>query len=58
VTPDRNGYVVSPDPASLAYALAELTDDRARAERLGEAGFERAKVMSWQAAVNALVLQR
>jgi glycosyltransferase involved in cell wall biosynthesis len=58
VVPDRNGYVVSPDPASVARALAELTDDRSRAQRMGEAGLERAKVMTWQAAVHALVLER
>jgi glycosyltransferase involved in cell wall biosynthesis len=58
VAPTRNGYVVKPDPASLAHALAELTDDRSLAQRLGEAGLERSKVMTWQAAVDALVIER
>jgi len=56
VEDDRNGVLCDPTPASLAIALARLSDDRVLAERLGAAGAARAATMTWDAAVSRLLL--
>ena len=50
-----NGKVCAPRPESLAVALRELMDDRAAAERLGEAGLNLVSEMTWSRAVNRLL---
>ncbi len=50
-----NGWVTAPDPAAIGDALARLERDRARAVRLGEAGYERARRITWAGVVEKLV---
>jgi glycosyltransferase involved in cell wall biosynthesis len=50
-----NGLVAEPDPDALAAAVSRLADDRALARRLGEAGFERASLITWDGVVERLV---
>jgi glycosyltransferase involved in cell wall biosynthesis len=52
----QNGLVVDPSPEALAVALAAVSDDRALAVRLGEAGAQQVGRMSWEGAVKQLVL--
>ena len=49
------GSVCPPHPEALASAIDELASDRARASRLGAAGFERARAITWDGAIDALV---
>ncbi len=51
-----NGFVCDPTPASIAGALRRLADDRALAERLGEAGARRADEINWPATIQQLLL--
>jgi glycosyltransferase involved in cell wall biosynthesis len=55
VVDGENGCVTAPDPAALADAIAGLARDRARAGRLGEAGFERARQITWSDTIARLV---
>ncbi|HUM01502.1 MAG TPA: glycosyltransferase family 4 protein [Thermoanaerobaculia bacterium] len=55
VTDGETGRVTPPDGAALGEATAALLADGAAARRLGEAGFERARTISWSAAVRALL---
>jgi glycosyltransferase involved in cell wall biosynthesis len=50
-----NGFVCDPDPASVAGAFSRLSDDRARARTLGEAGYERARLVTWDGVIERLV---
>jgi glycosyltransferase involved in cell wall biosynthesis len=50
-----NGRVVAPDPEALGEAVAGLAADRARAARMGEAGYERARQVTWAGVIDALV---
>ena len=52
---EGSGLVVDPSPTALAAAMRSLVDDAPKAERLGEAGRQLAREMSWQAAVRRLV---
>ena len=49
------GAVCPPSSRAVAAALDELASDRARAARLGEAGFERVRTITWESVVEALV---
>ena len=51
-----NGLVVDPDAASLAAAMARLMDDARFAERLGAGGLERAASITWDGALERLLL--
>lgn len=53
---DAGGYVVDPDADALADAFDALFADRAAAARVGDAGFERLRVLdlSWTKVVEAL----
>ncbi len=51
----ENGFISEPAPAELAAAIATLDADRARAAALGDAGFERARLITWDGVVEALV---
>jgi glycosyltransferase involved in cell wall biosynthesis len=50
-----NGYVCEPLPEALAEALNRLAADRSRAARLGLAGYERARLITWDGVIEALV---
>jgi glycosyltransferase involved in cell wall biosynthesis len=50
-----NGFVCEPDPAALADAFAGLDADRGRARALGDAGFERARLVTWDGVIEKLV---
>ncbi|MFO7300891.1 MAG: glycosyltransferase family 4 protein [Acidobacteriota bacterium] len=50
-----NGRVTEPQPEALGAALADLHGDRTRAARLGEAGYELARRITWSAAIERLV---
>jgi glycosyltransferase involved in cell wall biosynthesis len=50
-----NGLIAEPSAESLAAAIARLAGDRALARRLGDAGFERASLISWDGVVERLV---
>jgi len=50
-----NGLVSAPDPEALAGAFADLAARRDRAASLGEAGFERARTVTWAGVVEKLV---
>ncbi|HXW03703.1 MAG TPA: glycosyltransferase [Vicinamibacterales bacterium] len=54
VTDEVDGFVCDPAPAALALALRRLAEDRALAERMGQAARSRAKAWSWPAAVDQL----
>jgi len=56
VVDDETGLVCDPTPASLATALARVTDDRGLAERLGARAAARAAAMTWAAAVKRLLI--
>jgi len=50
-----NGTVSTPEPSAIADAISKLAADRAKAARLGEAGYARAKQISWDGVVERLV---
>jgi glycosyltransferase involved in cell wall biosynthesis len=50
-----NGTVCMPEPSAIADAISKLAADRANAARLGEAGYARAKQISWDGVVERLV---
>jgi glycosyltransferase involved in cell wall biosynthesis len=50
-----NGEVVEPTAEALASAINRLAADRARTARLGDAGFERARTVTWDGVVERLV---
>jgi glycosyltransferase involved in cell wall biosynthesis len=50
-----NGWVVPPEPAAIGEAIARLDADRSRARRLGEAGCERARQITWTGVIETLV---
>jgi glycosyltransferase involved in cell wall biosynthesis len=50
-----NGLVAEPSAEALAAAIARLAADRALAKRLGDAGYERAKLITWDGVVERLV---
>ena len=50
-----NGIVAEPTAESIAASIARLAGDRALARRLGDAGFERAKLITWDGVVERLV---
>jgi glycosyltransferase involved in cell wall biosynthesis len=50
-----NGIVAEPTAEAIATAIARLVGDHAFARRLGDAGFERAKLITWAGVVERLV---
>ena len=56
VKDDDTGVVCEPTPASVAIALARLSDDRALAERLGANGAARVAAMRWDVVVQRLLI--
>ncbi|HUM01501.1 MAG TPA: glycosyltransferase family 4 protein [Thermoanaerobaculia bacterium] len=55
VSDGETGRVVRPEGAALGEATAALLADGAAARRLGEAGFERVRGITWKGAVEALL---
>lgn len=55
VVDGENGRIVPPDPGALAGAIADLDRDRSRTRALGEAGYERARLVTWDGVVERLV---
>ena len=50
-----NGFVCAPRPDALAAALSRLGADRRLAARLGQAGFERARTITWDGVIERLL---
>jgi glycosyltransferase involved in cell wall biosynthesis len=55
VTNDVTGLVVEPTPGAIAGAMAALDRDRTAAKRLGDAGAERARAITWHAVIERLL---
>lgn len=55
VVNDVNGYVVPPDPQAMGDAIARLAADRRHAQELGDAGYDRARLVTWSGVVEKLV---
>jgi glycosyltransferase involved in cell wall biosynthesis len=49
------GLVAAPDPDSLGQAMSRVANDRELARSLGEAGYERARSISWDDVVERLI---
>ncbi|HET7696438.1 MAG TPA: glycosyltransferase family 4 protein [Vicinamibacterales bacterium] len=52
-----NGFVRPPDPSAFADAVNALAADRRRAAALGDAGYERARTITWDGVIEKLVRQ-
>ena len=52
---DENGWVCEPAPEALAEAISAADADRTRVARLGDAGFEVARDITWDSAIDRLV---
>jgi glycosyltransferase involved in cell wall biosynthesis len=50
-----NGLIVDPDADAMAQAIARLAADRALAARLGDAGYDYARTITWDGVIEALV---
>lgn len=50
-----NGYCCAPDPAALGQAMARLDADRRLAASLGDAGYDRARTITWTGVIERLV---
>jgi glycosyltransferase involved in cell wall biosynthesis len=50
-----NGYSCAPDPAALADAMARLDNDRRLAASMGDAGYDRARTVTWTGVIERLV---
>jgi len=55
VTDGVNGFVCPPEPAALGTAIARLDSNRDLARALGHAGLERARMVTWDGVVEALL---
>ena len=50
-----NGFVCDPAPEALAAAVGRLSADAGLARRLGEGGYERARLITWEGVVARLL---
>lgn len=50
-----NGFVCPPDPVAIAERLDNLAADRRRAASMGEAGYDRARAVTWDGVIERLV---
>lgn len=55
VTDGITGYVAEPTPESLGAAMARLAADVAKARAMGEAGYDRARAITWDGVVTKLM---
>ena len=58
VTDGVNGLIVTPEPAALAAAMAQLHGDEQLARRLGDAGRSSALTITWESVVDAVLAER
>jgi len=49
-----NGYVTAADPRAIAEAVARLDADRRRAARMGDAGYDLARGITWSGVIDRL----
>lgn len=52
-----NGAICAPTPQAVAEAINRLAADRPRARQLGDAGFERARLVTWDGVVDKLTVE-
>jgi glycosyltransferase involved in cell wall biosynthesis len=52
---ESTGLITAPDAAALGGAIARLAADRRLAQGLGDAGFERARAITWDGVVQRLM---
>lgn len=52
---DVNGFVVDPTPEAVGAAIGRLAADRTRAGSLGDAGYDRARAITWDGVVDRLL---
>jgi len=50
-----NGFSVPPEPEAIAGAVNALARDRRRAQSMGEAGYDRARTITWDGVIEKLV---
>jgi glycosyltransferase involved in cell wall biosynthesis len=50
-----NGFVCEPEAGAIADGLARLAADRQKAASLGDAGYERARLVTWDGVIEKLV---
>ncbi|MEI6668426.1 MAG: glycosyltransferase family 4 protein [Acidobacteriota bacterium] len=50
-----NGYVCDPEPEAIADAFSRLAHDVANAKAMGDAGYERARLVTWDGVVEKLL---
>ena len=50
-----NGSVVAPEAGAVASAIRRLDEDRGHAAALGDAGYERARLITWSGVIEKLV---
>jgi glycosyltransferase involved in cell wall biosynthesis len=50
-----NGFVCDPEPEALAAAVSRLAADAGVAGRLGDSGYERARLITWEGVVARLL---
>ncbi|MEO5895901.1 MAG: glycosyltransferase family 4 protein [Vicinamibacterales bacterium] len=55
VVNDVNGYSVDASPEAVAEAINAIAADRSRAARLGDAGYTRAREITWDGVIEKLV---
>lgn len=55
VDDQTNGFVTDPSAEAIAAAVNRLAADRSRAANLGSAGYERARVVTWDGVIEKLV---
>ena len=55
VVDEINGLVTEPSAEALATAINRLAADAGLAARLGDAGYERARTITWDGVVERLV---
>ena len=50
-----NGFACEPQAEAVAAAINTLAADRGRATRMGEAGYDRARAITWDGVIEKLV---
>ena len=50
-----NGRVTAPEPGALGEAMQFLHDDKTRAASLGDAGYQRARLVTWAGVIDRLL---
>jgi glycosyltransferase involved in cell wall biosynthesis len=50
-----NGFIRPPEPEAFAGAIAALATDRVRAASMGSAGYDRARLITWDGVIEKLV---